>query len=80
MHREETETLTLWDAIRYTETTSWDAMRYFNDEELNPRDELLQDFKLLLKVHRDYINGLSNAEYREFKIKRAKAMEQGGNA
>ena len=69
MHREETETLTLWD-----------AMRYFNDKELNPRDELLQDFKVLLKAHRDYINGISIAEYRELKIKRAKAMEQGGNA
>jgi hypothetical protein len=47
-----------------------DAMRYFNNPELNPRDELLKDFKLLLKVHRDYINGLSNSEYREYKKKR----------
>jgi len=59
MHRKEADTLTLGD-----------AMRYFNDGELNPREELLQDFKLLLKVHREYINGLSNSEYREYKRKR----------
>ena len=59
MHRKEADTLTLGD-----------AMGYFNDGELNPREELLQDFKLLLKVHREYINGLSNSEYREYKRKR----------
>lgn len=51
------------------ELTLGDAMRYFNDGELNPHDELLQDFKLLLNVHREYINGLSNSEYREYKRK-----------
>ena len=59
MHRKEADTLTLGD-----------AMRYFNDGELNPREELLQDFKLLLKVHREYINGLSDSEYREYRRKR----------
>jgi len=56
--------------MREDELTLNDAMRYFNNPELNPRDELLKDFKLLLKVHRDYINGLSNSEYREYKKKR----------
>ena len=50
--------------------TLGDAMGYFNDSELNPHDELLKDFELLLKVHREYINGLSNSEYREYKRKR----------
>jgi hypothetical protein len=59
MHRKEADTLTLGD-----------AMRYFNDGELNPREELLQDFKLLLKVHREHINGLSDSEYREYRRKR----------
>ena len=59
MHRKEADTLTLGD-----------AMRYFNDGKLNPREELLQDFKLLLKVHREYINGLSDSEYREYRRKR----------
>tara|TARA_Y100000310_G_scaffold299498_1_gene334395 strand:- start:658 stop:918 length:261 start_codon:yes stop_codon:yes gene_type:complete len=59
MHREEADNLTLGD-----------AMRYFNDEELNPRDVLLKDFELLLKAHRDYINGLSNSDYREYKRRR----------
>jgi len=50
--------------------TLGDAMGYFNDSELNPHDELLKDFELLLKVHRDYINGLSWSEYQEYKEKR----------
>ena len=57
MHRDDTLTL-------------GDAMGYFNDSELNPHNELLKDFKLLLKTHRDYINGLSNAEYRKYKERR----------
>ena len=64
MHREEAEVLTMKDAFGY-----------FNDEELNPHNELLKDFALLLKTHRDYINGLSNAEYREFKRKRKARLE-----
>lgn len=64
MHREEAEVLTLEDMFGY-----------LNDEKLNPHDELLKDFALLLKTHRDYINGLSNAEYREFKRKRKARLE-----
>tara|TARA_Y100000034_G_C6892711_1_gene410997 strand:- start:1046 stop:1237 length:192 start_codon:yes stop_codon:yes gene_type:complete len=57
--REEAEVLTVVDMFGY-----------LNDEELNPRDELLKDFDLLLKTHRDYINGLSHSEYQEYKRKR----------
>lgn len=57
--------------MREDELTLGDAMGYFNDGELNPREELLHDFKLLLKIHREYINGLSNSEYREYKRKRS---------
>ena len=39
-------------------------------EELQ-REELLRDCKTVLKAHREYLNGLSNSEYREYKIKRA---------
>ena len=34
------------------------------------RDELLRDYKTVLKAHREYINGLSNSEYREYKRRR----------
>ena len=47
-----------------------DVFGYLNDEELNPHDILLKDFALLLKTHRDYINGLSHSEYQEYKRKR----------
>ena len=53
--------------------TLGDAMGYFNDNELNSHNELLQDFKLLFKVHKEYINGLSNSEYKEYKRRRYKA-------
>ena len=62
--------------MRNEPLTLGDAMRYFNDEELNPRDELLHDFGLLLKAHRDYINSLSRSEYQEFKKRRAKRYEK----
>jgi hypothetical protein len=57
--REEAEVLTVGDMFGY-----------LNDEELNPHDILLKDFALLLKTHRDYINGLSHSEYQEYKRKR----------
>ena len=47
--------------MREDEMTLADAMRYFNDSELNPHNELLDDFRTLLKVHRDYLNSLTNA-------------------
>jgi len=50
--------------------TMGDMFNYLNDSELNPRDELLRDWALLLKTHRDYINGLSNQKYQEYKRKR----------
>ena len=64
MHREEAEQLTVGDMFGY-----------LNDDELNPHDELLKDFKTLLQVHRDYINGLSNSEYREFKKRQRRRVE-----
>ena len=66
MYREESEYPSLGD-----------AMRYFNDSELNPHDELLKDFKLLLKAHREHINGLSHAEYQEYKARRQKVYLEG---
>ena len=60
--------------MREDELTLGDAMGYFNDEELNPHNELLQDFALLLKTHREYINGLSHTEYREYKRKRNECL------
>tara|TARA_R110000824_G_scaffold3331_8_gene15799 strand:+ start:506 stop:772 length:267 start_codon:yes stop_codon:yes gene_type:complete len=39
-------------------------------------DEMLQDFKILLKAHREYINGLSRAEYREYKRRRRLLYEE----
>ena len=56
--------------MREDEMTLADAMRYFNDSELNPHNELLDDFRTLLKVHRDYLNSLTNAEYRAYKERR----------
>lgn len=63
MHREESDTLTLGDMFGY-----------LNNAELNPHDELLKDFGILLQVHRNYINGLSNSEYREFKKRRQERL------
>ena len=56
--------------MREDEMTLGDAMRYFNDSELNPHNELLDDFRTLLKVHRDYLNSLTNAEYQAYKERR----------
>jgi hypothetical protein len=53
--------------------TLGDAMGYFKDGELNSHNELFRDFKLLLKAHREYLNGLSNSEYKEYKRRRYKA-------
>ena len=39
-------------------------------------DEILQDFKILLKAHREYINGLSRSEYREYKERRRRMYEE----
>ena len=58
--------------MREDELTLADAMRYFNDSELNPHNELLQDFRTLLKIHRDYLNSLTNAEYQAYTIRREK--------
>ena len=55
--------------------TMKDAFRYFNDEELNPHEELLKDFKLLLETHRKYIDSLSWSEYQEFKQRQRDRME-----
>lgn len=65
MHREEAEVLTLENMFGY-----------LNDKELNPHDILLKDFELLLKTHRDYINGLSHSEYQEYKKKQSEYVEQ----
>jgi len=43
---------------------------YFNDRKLNPHEELLKDFQLLLKVHRDHINDMNWSEYQEYKKQR----------
>ena len=56
--------------MREDELTLEDAMRYFNDSELNPHNELLDDFRTLLKVHRDYLNSLTNTEYQAYKERR----------
>ena len=53
-----------------------DMFGYFNDDEVNPHNELLKDFELLLKTHRAYINGLSHSEYQEHKKKQNKYIEQ----
>jgi len=57
--------------MREDELTLGDAMRYFNDPEWNLNNELLDDFRTLLRVHREYINNLSHKEYQEFKRRRA---------
>jgi hypothetical protein len=56
--------------MREDELTLGDAMRYFNNSELNPHNELLDDFRTLLKVHRDYLNSLTNTEYQAYKERR----------
>ena len=65
MHRMEAEALTLGNMFMY-----------LNDDKMNPHDELLKDFSLLLKTHREYINGLSHSEYQEYKRKRNAKLNQ----
>ena len=62
------------DRIEAETMPAGDIMTYLNHPILNPEgintEDFLDDFQLLLKVHRNYIYSLDHEEYIEYKRQR----------